>query len=177
HLEPVVEAEQRLGAVAVVDETVERREEPRPVRHRPVVGVRVCDPLTLLKPDAECTKTLLSEEAFGLAQRNEVRLRPPTIGEIPQALAAATANACDLPAPMQRLEHQPDLPVPPPAVPAPAGPAAVLQLPAEQRPAALELAEDVPAEAGVLRDELLLPALLLVPRRASLVPDQRPDQR
>src|SRR5262249_1529530 len=49
--------------------------------------------------------------------------------------------------------------------------------PREQRPALLELAQDVAPERGVLLKKLTPPAIPLVGLRPALLPDQRPDQR
>src|SRR5439155_4078599 len=59
HLEAVAEAEQRLRPVAIVDQSVERRQEGHPVGDRlgADLGMRV--PLALLEPDAEGAEPLL----------------------------------------------------------------------------------------------------------------------
>jgi hypothetical protein len=68
HLEPVAEVPERLGAVAVVDEAVERREERRAVGHRPVARVGVREPAALLVADAERPEAPLLAPALGLRQ-------------------------------------------------------------------------------------------------------------
>src|SRR5438034_5869128 len=61
HLEAIEEAEQRLRAVAVVDEPVERREERRAEWHPAVGRVRMGLPLPVHEPDPECAPPLLLE--------------------------------------------------------------------------------------------------------------------
>ena len=73
HLEPVAEPEERLGAVAVVDEPVERREQRCALRDWPVDGVGVRAPLAVLAPDAERAETLLGERALRVAERDGLR--------------------------------------------------------------------------------------------------------
>src|SRR5204862_5699996 len=65
HLEPVEELEERVRAVAVVDEAIERRQERRPQGHALVARVGMGAPFALLEADAERLPTLLFEDASG----------------------------------------------------------------------------------------------------------------
>src|SRR5947208_9868522 len=56
----VVEAEERLGAVAVVHETVEGRQQRRPVGNGRVTDVRVRMPLAFLQTDTDRKSTRLN---------------------------------------------------------------------------------------------------------------------
>src|SRR5205823_13850188 len=88
--------------------------------------------------------------------RDLLRLRVPALGEVPQALALPAPDHGDEPLPREDLEHQSHLARAPPLVPVLADATRVrLDLPREQRAAALELAEDVALEARVLAQERL----------------------
>src|SRR5262249_16307501 len=84
----------------------------------------------------------------------------------------------DLAGDVQRLEHASDVPAPVPAVAMTAlVDRAVFELPREQRPALLELAQDVAPERGVLLENLTPPPIPPVVFPPALLPDTRPDQR
>src|SRR6478672_2594491 len=147
HLEPVPKAEERFGPSAIVDEAVERREQRDAVGDGRVAHFRVRMPLALLEPDAERPKALLGQDPLSLAQRHRVCLGVPAIGQVPEPLSVPSTHYREGPAPVQHLQHHPDLTAAEPAVVAstPAGP--VLELAAEQRTALLELAQHVAAKA------------------------------
>src|SRR5262249_37060318 len=74
----------------------------------------------------------------------------PALGEVPDALLAATTDDCDLAACAETLEHQPHLPLAPPAVLLAPVARRVLHLAGEERATLSELSEDVAAVGGVL---------------------------
>src|SRR3954468_6194049 len=173
HLQPVAEAPQRLGAVAVGDELVERREEREASPDRAVGHIGVCEPAALLEADAARAEALVLEDPLRLGPAHLLRLGIPALGEVPHALLAAPSDDGHLPARVQHAEHQPHLALAPPAVRvAPARPV-VLDLAREQRSAPLELAQDVTPERRVLLQVVDQPAVerAVTPRHA------RPDQR
>src|SRR4051812_9515298 len=112
-------------------------------------------PASFHEPDAECAELLLLEVRLRLAQRHTLGLRIPALGDVPHALPAAAADDRDLSARAENFEHQSHLARAPPVVAVGALPAHVrVDLAREQRPALLELAQDVAAEGAVLVDEL-----------------------
>src|SRR6266550_5692756 len=177
HLQSVVEVEERLGAIAVVHEAVERRQQRRPVGHRRVARVRVGVPLPLLQADTEGPEALLGEDLLGVAQRHRFGLRIPAAGEVPEPLAVSAPHDRERPALVKYLQHHPYLAASEPPVVACPPAAAVLQLATEQRPPLLELPQHVAAKACVPLQEIARPAL---PRRcvgAAVSPHPRADQR
>src|SRR5215510_3165577 len=92
HLEPVVEAEQRLGPVAVVDEPVEGGEEGDAVRHGigAYLGMRL--PAAFAEPHSESAEALRGEHSLGVAEGDLLDLRVPAFGEIPQPLSAGSSG-------------------------------------------------------------------------------------
>src|SRR6266576_6135024 len=85
HLEPVAEAPQRLGPVAVLDEAVERREHCHAVGRRAVRGGVMRDPFAALQPGAEPTAAALLELALRLAPGQRLRLGPDALRQVPEA--------------------------------------------------------------------------------------------
>ncbi len=160
HLEPVVEAPEELGARAVVDQPVERREERDAVRRDGAVRrVGMHLELAALEPHAERAEAQLVDQRLGLLPRQLLRLRVPALGEVPDALVAAPADDGDLAAHVQHLEHQPDLARAPPAMSPGFLLGVRLDLAAEQRAARLELAQDIAPEGRVfleVRDEVVV---------------------
>jgi hypothetical protein len=95
-------------------------------------------------------------------------------------LSTAPPRNRDVAALVQPLQHLRDLPASPPAVSA--GTAigsgrSIFELAREQRPAPLQLAEDVAAESGVLPQEVVPAPLPGKHACAAIPPHQRPDQR
>src|SRR5438477_735659 len=154
HLEAVAEAEQRPGAITVVDQAVERRQERDAPRHRPVHGVWVGSPLTVLEPDAEGAPTLLAEQPLGLCDRRRLDRWEPALREVPEPVTAAPAHDRNLTAALEQLEHHADVAIAEPAAGLPGTHGAVDELPRQERAASLELSQHVPAEGGVLPQEL-----------------------
>src|SRR5205823_11833394 len=90
---------------------------------------------------------------------------------------AGAPCTCDLPVHVERLQHQPDVPVPVPPVLEPVVARSILELARQERPAPLQLAEDVPAERRVLLQELAPPAVARELRRPAVPPNARAQQR
>jgi len=67
HLEAVVEIEERLRAVAVVDQAIERREEGDAIGNSIVGRFRMCFPPLRGKPDTQRSEPPLRKEPLGLA--------------------------------------------------------------------------------------------------------------
>jgi len=111
-----VESEERLGAVAVVDQAVEGREERDAVGHRTVGRVGVCFPPGLRQADAERAEASIGEEPIRLADGHPLGLRIPALGEVPDPLLPPSPHDCDLAVRGEDLEHQPHLPGAPPVV-------------------------------------------------------------
>ena len=118
HLEPIAEAEQGLGPVAIVHEPVERRQHRDPVGHGLVAHLGMRDPLAFLEPDAERTEALLGEATLRLAQGHRLGLGVPALAEVPEALLALTADDRHVTADAEDLQHQAGAARAPPAVPA-----------------------------------------------------------
>ena len=135
------------------------------------------------QPDTERPPASLLDQAFRLAPRDRLRRRIDAIGEIPQALLPGAAGDRDLAAQLKDLEHQPHLARAPPAMRLVVGQQVGLEVPREHRAAPLELAEDVPAEACVRRQEVAHPGVAaLRPVTAHPGADERqivdrPDER
>src|SRR3954453_20707519 len=161
HLQAVAEVPERLGAGAVVDQAVERREQDRAVGHRLVAHVRVRDPFALLAPDAERAEPPRLQLALGLAPAQRLRLGVDALTEIPEPLRADAACDGDLAARGQDLQHQPHLAVAPPAVLLAARHQVVFAVAREQRSVALELAQHMAAEACVRAEEVAHPLVAL----------------
>src|SRR4051812_39736831 len=174
HLQPVAEPPQRLGPVAVGDEPVERREEGDAVAERRVRGLRVREPAAaLLEPDTLRAEAPVVEDARRLAPAHRLALGIPALGEVPHPLPAAAPDDGDLSARVQHAEHQPHLALAPPAVRLAAAGAVVVDLAREERPALLQLAQDIAPERRVLlqvADEAAV-------ERAGAPAHARPDQR
>ena len=177
HLEPVVEVPQRLGAVAVIDEAVEGRQEHGAVGHGTVDRVRVRLPLALDEPHALGAEAPLVADPLRHGHRNRLSLRPPARGEVPQALPAAAADDGDLAVMLEGQEHQPDHALAPPAVIPLFAFRTVLEVAGEERPALLELAHDVATKRTVRGQELVHPALALGVPRTPEVPDPGANER
>src|SRR6266545_4489262 len=179
HLEPVAEAPQRFGPLAVVDEPVERREKGDPIADGPVVRLGMSQQAPLLEPDTERAEALLREQALGLSDRHALGLGVPARGQVPDSLAVLATDDGNLATPVQGVEHLCHVPVPPPDL----GPAvlvtprSVLELAGEQWAVALELTKDVALEACVLLQELADPALPVVPRPVTVTAHARTDER
>src|SRR3954451_12661051 len=173
HLQPVAEPPQRLGPVAVGDEPVERREEGDAVAERRVHGLRVCKPAALLQPDALRAEAPVVEDARRLAPAHRLGVGVPALGEVPHALPAAPPDDGDLSARVQHAEHQSHLTLTPPAVRLAAAGAVVVDLAREERPALLQLAQDVAPERRVLLQVVDEAAV----ERSGAPPHARPDQR
>src|SRR5579885_1643945 len=94
---------------------------------------------------AERAEQLRLEHALRLPPRHALGLRIPALREIPDALAAAAADDRHLAARAEHLEHQPHLPLPPPAVRLAPRAGVIGDLAREQRPAPLELSQHVAA--------------------------------
>src|SRR5439155_15810120 len=114
HLEPVVEAEQRFGSIAVVDEAVERGEERDAIRDGAVSGLRMCLPAVAGPPYPHRSPQTVLEQPFRLTQRERLGLRIPALGEVPQPLATPAADDGDLAVDVKRLEHAAHVPAPVP---------------------------------------------------------------
>src|SRR5439155_19826668 len=138
-------------------------------------GLWVDDPFTFLVADAQRTKALLREQALGLAQRDCLCLGVPALGEIPEPLFPAPADDRDHPASVQELEHQRHLAASPPVARFTGDHQVGFELAREQRPAALQLAQQVTAKPDVLLQELVAAPLPLVLDAAP--PHPGPDQR
>src|SRR5581483_12238202 len=110
------ESPQRLGACAVVDEAVQRREDRGARGHRRVIRVGVRDELPALEPHAERAEALLLADLQRLLQGELLRLGEPALGKIPDALLAAATDDRHLAAGAHALEHQAHLARAPPAV-------------------------------------------------------------
>src|SRR5205823_14778444 len=108
--------------------------------------------------------------------RRRLDVRKPAFCEVPEAVAAASAGDRDLAPAFEELEHHSDVSTPVPAARLPGSDGAVDELAGQQRTAALELAEDVSAEARVLAQKLRSPTLPGVPV-GSPAPHPRQDQR
>ncbi len=175
HLEPVPETEELLRAVAVVDQPVERGEKRDAIRDVAVVGLGMRLPAVRRRADAERAEAPLREHALGGAQGERLGLRKRSLGEIPEPLPAGAPCDRDLPAQVQRRQHEPDLPRSVPPVPLARPCRTILELARRERPAALELAEHVPAKHAVLREECVHPALGCVARRRAPAPHQAAD--
>ena len=128
HLEAVEEVPQRLGAVAVVDQAVERREQRRAVGDRSVGGVRVGEQAALLEPDAERAEALLVERTPSLRLGHGVAGRVDPLGEIPEPLPPAPSGDGDLAPEVQDRQHVADAPRAVPAVVARLALGAVVEL-------------------------------------------------
>src|SRR5690348_3723824 len=87
--------------------------------------------------------------ALRLLPRDRLRLRIPAVGAVPYPLLAAASHDGDLTACVQHPEHQPHLPRAPPPMRLALRRCVILDLPGEQRPTLLELAQDVTAVRGV----------------------------
>ena len=75
----------------------------------PGVGFWMCDETSLVEPHAERAEALLVEEPPRLGQRHGLRLRPPALGDVPQALAGLAARDRDLAAAVEELQHPREL--------------------------------------------------------------------
>ena len=145
-----------------MDQAVERREQDRAVGHRLVGDLGVGVPLAVpCPPDAERALLPAFELALGLAPRERLALREDALGEVPDALLAVAPCHRDLAARREDVEHQPHVPVAPPAVAHTRRHHVVLEVAGEQRPAGLELSQDVPPEARVLAQEVTDPLVAL----------------
>ena len=178
HLEAVAEVEERLRAVAVVDETVEGGEERDAIGDGRVRRVRMRLPALLRQPHALRAETLLREHTVGLARRHRLDRRIPALGEIPQSLLSLPPGDRDDAVRLEDLEHQRHLAAPPPAVGlVRSGRRLVLELAREHRPVALELAQDVALEARVRLQELGAPTLVRVLPTPPATPHARLHER
>src|SRR5262249_43606154 len=128
HLEPVVEAEQLFGAVAVVDKPVERREEGDTSWNRAVGGIWMRHPFTGLEADAERSEALVGQPPLRLGQRYRLRLGIPTLGEVPETLSPAPADDGDVSAPVEDVEHHADVTASVPAARLPGSDRMVVEL-------------------------------------------------
>ena len=135
-----MEVPQRLGAVAVVDQAVERGEQRRAVGHRPVRRVGVRFPTLLRQPHALRAEAALGQDPLRLAERHGLRLGIPALGEIPEPLAVAPADDGDDAACFEDHQHERDLAVAPPGVRVTGSRRVLRDLARQQRPGALELA-------------------------------------
>src|SRR5581483_5040280 len=154
HLEPVAEVEERFGAVAVVHEPVEGREERYAVGYGGVVDLGMGVPLVADPLHPERSPAALRELALGVGEQNGLDVRVPPLREIPEPMPRAAPDDRDGAAVCEELQHDRDVPRAPPRMLAVAllrG--AVLELAREQRPAALELPQDVLSEGRVLAQE------------------------
>ena len=95
-------------------------------------------------------RNCFSSKALAPRPGKPFRLGIPALGEIPDALLAAAADDGDLAARVQDAEHQTHLARAPPAVRLALRRPVVLDLAREERPAPVELAQDVAPERGVL---------------------------
>ena len=101
-----MEVEERLGAVAVVDQAVEGREERDAIGDRAVGRPRDAPPSpSRVSRTPSARKRCSAKRALGLAQRDLLDLGIPALGEIPQPLSAAAARDGDDAAAVQDLEH------------------------------------------------------------------------
>src|SRR6476646_992150 len=167
HLEAVEETPQRMGAVAIGDELVERRQEGRArARHCTVFGVRVREPLSLLEPHAAGAEPSVLEDRLRLVPRHLVALGVPGIGEVPEPRLAAASADGHLAARVQHAEHQAHLALAPPAVRVAARGLVILDLAREERPALLELAKHVAPVRGGPEEGVPLDELALLPEEA-----------
>jgi hypothetical protein len=112
-----------------------------------------------LHPDAERVPALLLDQPLRLAPGHRLARREDALAEVPNPLLADAARDRYLAACLQHVEHEPHVAVAPPAVRLAAGRQVVLQFTRQQRAVALELAQDVAAEAGVLLQELADPTI------------------
>src|SRR5207342_1611025 len=171
----IADVEERLGAVAVGDQLVKRREQRDAIRDRAILGVEVGVPPVALEPDAAGTEAELGQPPVGLAKRDSLGLRIPPLGEVPQPLPAAAADDRDLAPVVEGVQHLADTAAAVPAVVARRRPRSVLELAGEERAARLELGEDVTPEPTVRCEEGCIPPL---PRRiAPAAPHPRLEQR
>src|SRR5688500_10648210 len=177
HLEPVAKVPERFGAVAVVDEAVEGGEEDGAFRDGSVDCIRMSFPVALDELDALRAKAPFLADRVRVPDRDRLGLRPPARREIPEPLAALPAGDRDFSVEVEAEEHQADLPRAPPAVLLAFALRAILELPGEERPVSLDLAENVALEGAVLRQELGRPALALRLPSTAEVADPRPDER
>src|SRR6187200_1799080 len=115
HLEPVAEVEERLGAVAVVDQSVERGEEGHAVGDGAVGDIGVGFTPLGRQPDAERSEALLGALLLGLTQRDPLDLWVPALGEIPESLPVAAADDRHAPAAVEDLQRDRDVAGAPPA--------------------------------------------------------------
>ena len=186
HLEPVEEVPERLGAVAVVDEPVERREERDARAHAPVLGLGVQRRGGLARA---------SRRARGNASRRAAAaLRRAARSPSPGTSARRGPRAAGLPAGRRPRSGRGGAAAPAstsggPGCPtrrsAPRPARRGARAPARgSGPRSLELAEHVPPEPRLLLQELLRPAVPLevAPGLAHPRPDQRqvldrPDER
>src|SRR5947209_18949707 len=98
------------------------------------------DPLALLEPYPLRAEALLLPPALRLRPGDRLRLRIPAVGEVPDALLAATTDDGDLTARVQHAEHEPHLPCAPPPVRLALRRCVVFDLARQERSALLELA-------------------------------------
>ena len=99
-----------------------------------------------LRAEAACPRRSLSPPRHGIVSVSGYQRSARS----QSALLAAAADDGDLAAGVQHAEHQPHLPLAPPAVRLASGRLVVLDLAREQRAALLELAQHVAAVRGVL---------------------------
>ena len=187
HLEPVVEAEQRLRAVAIVDQAVERGEERDAVGHRRRRARPDAPPSHRARAarrargsgrsvDRRSASRSGSASVSGSTRsaRSQRRCPPrrPAIATSPRRWSDVSMSPTLREPYQRRSSFAPER--------------AVLELAREQRAAPLELPQDVAAEGAVLGEEVADPALGLVVRRASPAPHagparaellDRPDER
>ena len=169
-----MEPEQRLRPVPIVDQPVEGREERDAVGNGAVERVRMRLPAPGRGAHAEGTKAPLRDRALGVPQRQRAGVREDALAEIPETLPARSPRDCDLPTQVERGEHEPDVAGAVPPTLLLRAERAVLELPREQRPAPLQLAEDVATKGAVLVQEVAHPALGLVVRRGSPAAHETP---
>ena len=149
HLEPVEEVPERLGAVAVVDEAVERREEvdARGTGPSSASGCATSRPRS--QPHAERAEALLVVEPPRLRERRASRSR----GYQRSARSQTRCLPCrpttaTWPRACEELEHEAHLALAPPAVVLTPVAGRVGDLAREQRPALAQLLQDMAAVGG-----------------------------
>ena len=100
-----MEVEERLRAVAVVDEAVEGGEERDSVGNGSVIRIGMSLPALLGQSHPQRAEALLGTLLLRLAQRHRLDLGIPALGEVPQPLTVPPADDRDETAAVEDVEH------------------------------------------------------------------------